>query len=84
MGLVTMGSEHFGGMKAARYPGTEQEQATLTVDRCGAELRQARELARRANEAVRRALRGVEEAEVAFHLATRRLDRTAGLQVRAP
>lgn len=52
----------------------EQERDTASATRCAGDLREARERARRADLALRRALRGVEEAESAFHLAARRLD----------
>jgi hypothetical protein len=71
------------GGPSARSTGTERTHATLTVHRCGVELRQAREEARRATEAARRARRVVEEAEDAFHQATLRLDRADGLRVTA-
>lgn len=59
----------------AWQPVSERDRATASATQCEGDLREARERARRANEALRRALRGVEEAEGAFHQATRRLYR---------
>ena len=58
----------------ARAFRSERERVTASLNRCEADLRQARERARWAGESLRRALRGVEEAEGAFQLASRRLD----------
>lgn len=54
---------------------SEQERAIVTVARCGLELRLAQEGARRAGEALRRAIRSVEQAEVSMGDARRRLYR---------
>lgn len=54
---------------------TARDRATDSATRAEGELREARERARRANESLRRALRQVEEAEGAFHQATRHLYR---------
>ncbi len=58
----------------ARAFSSERERVTASLDRCEDDLRQARERARRAGEVLRRALRGVEEAEGEFRLASRRLE----------
>ena len=67
------------------HPNSERERTDATVSQCEGDLRLAHERARSAGETLRRALRGVEEAEEAFRLATRRLGR-AGLHdgVRRP
>jgi hypothetical protein len=78
---VTTAGSSDDARQPARSSGAERVHATQTVDRCGVELRQAREETRRATEAVRRALRAVGEAEDAFHQATQRLERVDELRV---
>lgn len=70
-GLTTDGRER---RMTAGHPGSERERASATVTRCEGQLRHAQEHARRAGERLRRALRGVEEAEGALGEAARRLD----------
>jgi len=56
------------------------ERDAATATQCERELRVDRDRVRRANEVLRRALRGVEEAEGAFHQATLRLDRRSRVE----
>ena len=53
----------------------EERRASATVTLCEAQLRQARDNARRIGETLRRALRGVSDADGALGEATRRLGR---------
>jgi GAF domain-containing protein len=63
------------GRMTAWHPGSEQERTSATVTQREGQLRRAQEHARRAGETLRRALRGVEEAESVLGEAKRRLDR---------
>jgi hypothetical protein len=60
---------------SAWHPDSERERASAAVTRCAGQLRQAREHARSAGETLRRAVRGVGEAEGVLEEAARRLDR---------
>jgi len=57
-----------------RHPASEQERANATRTQCESRLRQAQESARHAREMLRRAIREVDEAEVALGEAMRRQD----------
>lgn len=58
-----------------RIPAAEQKRAIATVTECHIQLWRAREEARRVDEMLCRAIRGVEDAEHALDDAARRLDR---------
>jgi len=60
---------------SAWHPDSERERASEAMTRGAGQLRQAREHARRADETLRRALRGVAEAEGVVEEAARRRDR---------
>jgi multidrug resistance efflux pump len=62
---------------SAWHPVSEEERARATLTRCEGQLRQAREQGRRADEVLKKTLRGIAEAEDALAQATRRLDRSA-------
>ena len=57
---------------------SQRDRAVTSVSDCQAQLRRAQEDARKGGELLRRAVRDVEEAEVALGDATRRLGRGGG------